>query len=98
MPSCRSWRPAAAAQPRFAAGLAGLGCRIRPIFTSAPGSTALALASAKVPIPMTQLGERALTTSTSARSQAANSGSRSAAGSLSGVRFLPLSSMKQSGQ
>ena len=47
---------------------------------------------------MTRAGRTASTVSTNARSQAANSGSRSATGSLSGVRFRPDSSMNTSGQ
>jgi len=53
IPSAESWREAAAAQPRLARGLAGLGCRIVPTATSKPDSAIRARLLAKLPTPTT---------------------------------------------
>ena len=92
-----SWRRAAPAQSRFAAGLAGLGWRIPPSATPLPASASRARASAKRPMPITCAGWSSATSRRSCSSQARNSGSRSRAGSWSGVRFLPLASMNTQG-
>ena len=64
-----------------------------------PGpSASRARAVAKLPTPITRFGSHHATSRRRASSQTSNSGSRSAAGSLSGVRLRPESSMNTSGQ
>src|SRR5262245_23231848 len=93
--SCRS---IFSAQPWFASGLAGLGCRIVPMATFSPASATRARRSAKPPTPMTMRGRSRRTTLRSASSHALETACCSRAGSLSGVRLAPLDSMNASGQ
>lgn len=53
IPRAASWREAAAAQPRLANGLAGLGCRMVPTSTSKPDRAVWARLKAKCPTPTT---------------------------------------------
>lgn len=52
-PQSLSCLPACSAQPRLAAGLAGLGCSILPMVKSMPAKATWARASANWPMPMT---------------------------------------------
>jgi hypothetical protein len=62
-PRVSSCRVTASAHPRFAAGLAGLGCRTCPTRGTPPSPTTLrALSAANPPIPMTHVGLKALIT------------------------------------
>ena len=97
-PSRPSSRSTSFAQPRFAAGLAGLGWGMHAISTPSSPSAAFARASAKRPMPITRRGRRIAICFRSESSHAASSGSRSAHGSCAGVRFRPLASRKSSGQ
>src|SRR5205807_7897668 len=90
IPSSRSWIVARRAQSRFAAGLAGLGCKIRPRRICPPARICSARLKAKSPTATSHWGRRIRTTSRKCSSQAANSAARSDAGSLSGVRLRPL--------
>ena len=84
--------------PMTLAGLAGLGCRMRPIFTSAWPSISRAFFSANPPTATSHSGCKIATTLTKCALQISSSGLASPAGSLSGVRFRPVSSRKANGQ
>ncbi len=98
MPAARKAVSICSAQPRFALGLAGLGCGTPPSRAPLPASTSATRRSAKRPMPNTQRGWRISTVCNSARSQAACSARRCGGGSLSGVRLPPSSRKKQRGQ
>src|SRR5437588_10816273 len=63
IPSSRSWIVARRAQSRFAAGLAGLGCKIRPRRICVPARICSARLKAKSPTATRHAGRRIRTTS-----------------------------------
>ena len=81
-----SWRAVSniSGHPRLAAGLAGLGWGAAPHPAPAACASGAARRAANAPTPTTFAGRRRAITAASASSQAANRGSRSARGSLSG--------------
>ena len=94
-PNSCSCAVACPAQSRFAAGLAGLGCRMRPTLT--PSSTRSARAAAKSPTPITHSGSRIRTTSERCSSHAPNTAVRSAAGSFSESGFCRWPRQRRAG-